>query len=632
MRLPAPSSRSFLALGAAFALAAFATPAALAQPANDLVTGAIDLTLDQPVDGTTVAATHNYFDGALTIGDGLDVVYRFVPPFAGDFVVRLVPAAQTAPSPIDWSLFVLDSAPTPTAGPHDIAPLLHRDTQGLNPVRADRTTIRSEEAQFVAVSTSTPLFVVVDSGPLDPGGDFTLVVLRLREEAEPNNTVKQAETLRNGAVGEAEVTVPDFFFLGNGSAGDRVFALVDAAAANNTAFEMRVTTDSLTLEYDSSDGANHHIGNSAPVIAGAPVSGTGPGPFPVYARVNHFVEPTRPYRMYGIVRPAGNLAQAETGGAHATIGTAQALDATGYQRGQIAATSEVDVYEVQAHAAGDSIFIALDCAVASATTGARNGASGDVDLDARLELLDSSGAVLVSVDGNFTNNATITAAPSGVTATPPLASDAPAEGIAYHAKDSTPLYVRISAVSSASFDTGAYLLSVAVNGNQPQVYVDGVVPLLSVTRTGTVSASAAVTVTGRTLGASSVTVRTTSDQFEIAKSSGGAFGTAPIVLVPTNGRVDERILVRYAPTATAAGHTGAITAEVTGGVTDSASVEGIQTFFGTTAAPRRSGGGGCVAAAPGAADPRAALPLASGLAALFALGRARGRRRAVVAS
>ena len=98
----------------------------------------------------------------------------------------------------------------------------------------------------------------------------------------------------------------DFFSLGTIGVGDKIFAAVDAKAANDYDWRMRITTTTDTLQFDDDDGISRN-GSAAPEIAGAPGTGTA-----TFVKISRSVaRQSEPYHLYSIVRPPLASAQIE---------------------------------------------------------------------------------------------------------------------------------------------------------------------------------------------------------------------------------------------------------------------------------------------------------------------------------
>jgi len=543
-----------LPLAAGLALAVAGAGEAKAQaPANDLASGAIAIGLDTPTDGTTFDATDNYrTTGSIGSGadDGPDVVYTFTAPGVDRYAVRVSRYPHDgSTNGADWGLFAVAGTLTSVVGPTSITYTSAADFAGANPARAEEIAIQSTFAG------QTFTIVVDQDGTL--GTPFTLIVTRARFEAEPNNDIADATALRSDIIGSdvagGTFGDPDFFALGNAAAdGSRVFALVDGFSAPSADFVLRVTTATDTIEFDDDDGDTTHTGQFAPVISGAIVPTAGA----VFLRVNHLNTTSEPYHVHAVIQPPTSSAVSETE-ANDSIGQADGPDA-GYFGGALTPGDE-DFFAVKAHAAGDFVFVGLDCDPDRDGVGV---------LDGRLELLDAQGVVIISVDGNSLATDQ-TPSPATLTGDTPFS---PAEGLVFMARDATNLFVRVKGFNGS--DAGDYLLSIAVNSNKPSMYLDQDIKDFAGTSQGAPGAVVqTVTVTGRSL-TDPITV-TAPTHFQVRnKTAGGSFAQATATAVPVNGTVTAEFEVQYLPTDPSTPHRGDLVVSSTGGEPESVALRG----------------------------------------------------------
>jgi hypothetical protein len=249
----------------------------------------------------------------------------------------------------------------------------------------------------------------------------------------------------------------DYFSLGAVAVNSRIFAAIDGGAAGKDDFDLRVTTDTDTLEYDDRN-MRTPFGDNSPVLAG--VIGTGVA---TYLQVSQYSDSTdTPYRLLHIVRPPASSAVSESE-PNETI--AQASTSTeGYFSGVLSApapSTDVDVYAFTAKQGAD-VLIALD---------AKPVRAGLSSLDVKVSVLDSAGAVVLAVrDGSATENTT-----SGAGS---LTSDTPeykAEGLVFRPSATGRYYVKIASggLTAAQFtSSGGYLLS--ISGGSADGDADGV--------------------------------------------------------------------------------------------------------------------------------------------------------------
>jgi hypothetical protein len=428
--------------------------------ANDICATAAPLSLDTPVNGTTVAAGADYSLSGTTcftgIGNssstaaGRDVVYSFTAPAAGNYSFR-VTNFNTLSNVI---LYVSTSCPPPgiltcnsLGGP--VIAAANRDSPG--------SVNSSEEVKCLSLTTGQQVFVFVDENSVTDGSSFTIEVNSCTQETEPNDTPAQADPIVLGIEGSINPAGDaDFYTLGTPAAGSRVFAMVDGIAANAKGdFDLRVTTATDTLEYDDSNNdAPFRV--LAPNVAGTPTTGT-----QTFLRVNHFSanpvppiappptpEAAEPYRLYAIVQPPINTATVEAE-PNNTIAQANAA-ANNYFSGNLggpAPSIDEDVFAFTAQA-GTLIFLSLDC----------DPLRDNTPMNGALELLDGAGATLLSVnDGGSTSSTT--ASPGTLVATTPAS---PSEALVFRITVTGTYYARVSIGTTSPSSTGAgdYLLSI----------------------------------------------------------------------------------------------------------------------------------------------------------------------------
>ena len=412
-------------------------PAALAAPpGNDSAASPGALPVERSVQGTTVDAVDDYhllascFPGGETSDPsaGRDVVYEFTAPSAGIWLF-------TVRQPVQQGSIVLALADALPAGPPP-----QNVTSGLCQAANHGT---SGELLARNLSAGEHVFVLVDNtNAAALGAAFVLDAERNGPvEAEANDTPGTANPIgcqMRGFIGNMGGV--DFFSLGNFPTAARVYAIADGSAATPGDYDLRVTSTTDTLEYDDSN-ADVMFGGSAPVIAGTPVVGAA---F-LSIQMNTPSQTSFPYRITFAAQTAPPAAETEP---NDTPGQANSADRhfSGTLPGPFPST-DVDVFAFTA-TAGNLVFLALD---------------GDPDrnttpLNGKLELLDSSGSPLVSV--NDPADTTSTAPGSGtLTATTP---SSPAEGLTYRVPATGTYYARVATgANSGPASAGNYVLSIA---------------------------------------------------------------------------------------------------------------------------------------------------------------------------
>ncbi|MGH2667539.1 MAG: DUF11 domain-containing protein [bacterium] len=282
--------------------------------------------------------------------------------------------------------------------------------------------------------------VYVDEHALTAGGGFTIEVNECRDETEPDDTPTTASGLAcgtEGSITSGAAADVDFFSLGTPVAGSRLFALVDGAAANNTDFDLRVTTDADTLEYDDLHN-DIPFGGSAPNVEGTPLTGVAS-----YLRVTQkgALTSAEPYRVYGTVQPPSANATPETE-PNDTIADATTA-ANLYFSGALSGTTDVDIYGFTA-AAGDLILLGLDL----------DPARDNTPFNGRLALLNAAGATLLSVNDGGSISSTTPGTGNLASTTP----SSPAEAIGYRARASATYFAQVAFATGTPSD---YLLSIA---------------------------------------------------------------------------------------------------------------------------------------------------------------------------
>jgi uncharacterized repeat protein (TIGR01451 family) len=405
-------------------------------PANDTCAGAATLALNTPVTGTTAGAADNYelsgsacFTGigqTSSTAAGSDVVYRFTAPVAGRYSFR---AGGNDPT----KNVVLHVASDCPAGPFPAV------VAGCLAAANRSTGSPAEEVACLPLAAGQAVQVFVDELGPSAGTPFTLEANACTPEVSPNDTPPSASPLACGVGGSiAPAAEADFFALGVPAAGSRVFALLDSFAANNLDFDLRVTTLADTLEYDDANN-DAPFGATSANVAGTPLTGAA-----AFLDVTHFSATVQaePYHLYAFVEPpAGVVAEIEPNSSTASATGGASL----WFSGALASTTDVDHFSFTA-AAGDLIQLGLDL----------DPTRNNTPWNGILALLDTNGAVLLSVNDSGATSSTTSGAGS-LTAKNP---GSPAEGLLWRARTAGSYYARVSYGSGTA---GDYLLAVALN-------------------------------------------------------------------------------------------------------------------------------------------------------------------------
>src|SRR5262249_25449275 len=144
---------------------------------------------------------------------------------------------------------------------------------------ANRTSFGAQEVVNLPLTAGQTVYVFVDdNNAMNNGSAFTVEVNPSVVETEPNDTPSAANPYTFGVEGALNPAGDnDFFQLGTPPAGSRVFAMIDGVAAGmENDFDLRVTTQTDTLEYDDEDAGSvnfDNFGPFAPSIAGTQTTG-----------------------------------------------------------------------------------------------------------------------------------------------------------------------------------------------------------------------------------------------------------------------------------------------------------------------------------------------------------------------
>lgn len=400
-------------------------------PENDTCLTRTFLPLNVRVDGSTIGATNQYQNRYSTNGRGRDVVYSFTAPEATNysFIVQNYRGE-------DLVIYAATNCPS-SGGVTTLTNLL---------AVGDRNDVSTSEEIFcLPLAANQEISIYVDDhDPSSIGGTFSIQATKCVLESEPNNTNYWANPLVCGIEGRIfPARDKDFFALGTFPAGYRAFAMVDAAAAKFPEMVLRVVTvDNEVLEFDGGFFGNNDVpfGDLSGNVAGTPLVNK-----PTYLQVDMGTALTNePYRIYAVVQPPYSAATPETESNDSTATANQ--DAANYFRGLISAAADVDTFGFFADS-GDLIFVSLDADPLRNTT----------PFNARLELLDEAGNVLISVDDLNSDSQSGT----NLAGTVPFS---PGEALVYRSNDEALYFVRVSATPRAGEpQVGDYLLSITRN-------------------------------------------------------------------------------------------------------------------------------------------------------------------------
>jgi hypothetical protein len=430
---PAPSNRSLQMMVNRFV-----------KPDNDTCALAPAVELFLPVNGTTVGATNHYqlADAACFAGvgqrpvaaTGPDVVYTFTAPSDGLYSIKVLNYGTQG----DLVLYAASDCPD---GPYPATVTACLGAANRNPVSS------AESVVCLPLAESQRIYIYVDEEGSSAGSTFILEVAECHQELEPNDSQETANHLNCALTGS--IGTPgdvDYFAIGAPPAGSRLFAMTDGEAANLTDFDLRVVTLTDTLEYDN-DNNDFSFGDSSPGVAGTILNGE-----PTFIRVNYNGPvAVEPYRLYALVQPALEQATPETE-PNDTLPEANTAP-NNYFYGLLSGekpSSDLDVYQLTAES-GEVIFLSLDA----------DPTRDNTPINAKLELLDSFGNVLASVN-DYAALSSVATQPGSTAAFVPYS---PAESIAHRVVVEGTYFARvgIGTASTGASGGGDYLLSISKN-------------------------------------------------------------------------------------------------------------------------------------------------------------------------
>jgi uncharacterized repeat protein (TIGR01451 family) len=417
----------------------------LVPPDNNSCAAPVALSLNTPVDGSTVGGLDDYqlsgagcFTSQGQLGNsastaaGKDVVYSFTAPAAGKYSIRIT--NYTGGNGVLYTSSSCPSSTFPT--PVTVSTCISA---------ANRTSTPAEEVMCQSMSSGQTVYAVVDE-TAPAGGTFTVEVTSCSQESEPNNTPVTADPLSCGTAGSISETDVDHFTLGAPGAGWRAFAMIDDIASGLTDTQLRITDTANVWEFDDDDGdVAFGASGVASVVAGGvlPAGAT-------YLGVRGFGPTTavEPYRLYSVVQPPIANAAAET----EPNDVPASADSFGgnYFKGAVSSGTDTDVYSFSAQA-GDLVFLGMDC------DADRDGTA----VNGTLALLATDGAgVLLTVNGSGTTQTPAPSPGTGLTASTPAFSG---EGLVYRIRTAGTYYAKITGVPGGSAASQDYALSISTN-------------------------------------------------------------------------------------------------------------------------------------------------------------------------
>lgn len=447
-------------------------------PQLDLLQPVVVSTVAAPDGGYSIAQNNAQLDGGAnfsgigqtsTTAPGRDVAYQFRAATAGNYSFRI----GTPSVSVDALIYLTDSC----------VPVTGANVSTYGPPQciaaANRNTSLQEQISCVPLGANQTVFVWVDEvATSNAGSTLTLEATPCTAEVEPNGTPLTASPLSCVVTGSIGTTTDvDFFAVGAPPAGSRVFAMAEGGAANASDFDLRVTTDTTTLEYDDVNLVAP-FGGTAPVIAGTVLNG-----LPAYLRVNYFsATAAEPYVLYSAVQSGAPTPEAEPNDSIATA----TPSTKNYFTGSITdGGTDVDFFSFSANA-GDLIFAALD-AVPDKTD------AGPGTYNFVMSLVDSTNAIVLTVD-DTSNTTTFTPTGGSLTASTPTF---PAEGLVFRARSTGNYGIRVGKTSGTN--PNPYVLSVSVGCSDTLPTLTTVSPT-----SGTPSGGQTITLTGTNFSSRSV--------------------------------------------------------------------------------------------------------------------------------
>jgi hypothetical protein len=443
-----------------------------APPSNDTFAGAIPLTANMSVTGNlgsgADSAANDYqlaapgtptcYSGVgqqttPSTASGRDVVYSFTAPSVGGYSFRVGYTGETDNE--DLVIYLVEGTPT-GAPPINIPCQASGAPPPVAVAAANRNTVTtqpSEEIFNFSMTAGQQLFLVVDEDvPGARATAFYVEVFSSVVESEPNDTFATAQSIAcsiEGSVKNAAGPVQDFdyFSIGTPPDGARLFAIVDAAATNNSNLDIRVNNAANTYQWSDFHNDIENGTTSGNIGGLALAAANGPYAIQIDYLGTTNTAAHEPYRLVYVIQPPSSSAIAETE-PNDTLPAANSHESN-YFSGTFSSITDSEWYATVANA-GDLLFVSVDC------DPARNGNNPNVNF----ELFDSSGNFVYSLEDN-SNITTAGFPPSpGQNATSP---SAPAEATIFRAPTTGVYYVRLFAGSFNATGPNDYLLSISKN-------------------------------------------------------------------------------------------------------------------------------------------------------------------------
>ena len=288
--------------------APLAPSSTLAAPANDTCAGAVPLTLNQVMYGTTVGANDDYHspknatcyagNGEYpTAATGRDVVYSFTAPADGKYTFRStardVTSAAYGPAQ-NIALYLTDCGSSGGSDPKEVNCLKGGNAmyQQTGVGSLGQNSLLGEAVSCYPMTAGQTTFLVFDDGPagrcsdnnhrckadsychpgatcvpqINNGGTISLEVIPCTEEVEPNDTPATATPIACNITG-ASGTAPDAHcYLGdrNGNACRRSYAAVSFLDQSNEDSNMRCLGSGAMCIIDTALGTDDCAAGTGP--------------------------------------------------------------------------------------------------------------------------------------------------------------------------------------------------------------------------------------------------------------------------------------------------------------------------------------------------------------------------------
>lgn len=397
---------------------------------------------------------------------GLDVAANFRAPAAGNYSFR-VGRGDTSTTP-NQIIYLANTCLPGTP------PVTYEGGSGNACVAAaNRTTSASnvEELSCIPMTANQSYTLWIDQSTTTSSSLYPVEVAACFPENEVNDQPMRANGLRCPITASIDpVGDVDFFALGT-RPGAKVYALIEGNATSVTDYDLRVTTETDTLEYDDAN-ATSEMGTNSAVIAGTPLPNE-----PAWLRADYGTATAQgPYRLHAMLKFGAPAPETEPNDTAATANAAGL-----FVTGDIPTTADFDFFEFTPRE-GDLVFLALDSSPtrAAGTVGNHNIQIVGPDL-VQIALTADTGSTTVT-----------TASPGTLTGTTPNFSG---DAYVFRARATGRHFARVNRTSTTG--TGTYTLAISLNCGMVQPAVTAVgLPDGGAPASGSIIGGDTLTVTG----------------------------------------------------------------------------------------------------------------------------------------